>query len=87
MIVSVAPTRTSLVLQPMNPHAATIAVAIGASTVITAAAITSSATLAAGEQVHIAARANPDGTYTAVRVMVQAPEHEADETPEANAGD
>ena len=82
VIVSVAPTHTSLVLQPMNPHAATVEVAIGTSTVITAAAA-SSAALVTGEQVHIAARANPDGTYTAVRVMGQAPEHEADDTPEA----
>jgi uncharacterized protein (DUF2345 family) len=70
----------------MNPHVETVTVTIAASTVITAAAFNST-TLAAGEQVHIAARANPDGTYTAVRVLVQAPEREADETPEADADD
>ena len=87
MIASVAPTGASLVLQPMNPHAARVTVAIVSSTVITAGAVMSGTTLAAGEQVHIAASENPDGTYTAVRVMVQAPEHEADETPEADTGD
>jgi hypothetical protein len=71
----------------MNAHAATVTVAITSSAVITAGAAMSGTTLAAGEQVHIAARANRDGTYTAVRVMLQAPEHEADETPEADAGD
>ena len=66
----VAVDASSLALQPLTSHAVTVTVAISSGTSIVAdAGVTS--TLAAGEQVHVAARVDTSGGYTAVLVRIQ----------------
>ena len=60
---------SSFVLRPMASKAMTVTVAISSSTVVTAAAGVTP-TLAAGEQVHVAGKES-NGTYSAVRILIQ----------------
>jgi hypothetical protein len=60
---------SSFVLRPMNSKAMTVTVAISSSTVVTAEAGVTP-TLAAGEQVHVAGKES-NGTYSAVRVLIE----------------
>lgn len=80
MVVSVAPDGSSMVIQPLDTDAVTLTVTISTtgpmSTVITAADGVTTTTLAAGEQVHVAAT-ELNGAYTAVRVLIQKQDAEA----------
>ena len=81
-VVSMAPDGSSFVLQPMDSKATTVTVAISTSTVVTAEAGVTP-TLAAGEQVHVAGK-DSNGTYWAVRVLIQKTEADADRGPGAD---
>jgi hypothetical protein len=60
---------SSFVLRSMDSKAMTVTVAISSSTVVTAEAGVTP-TLAAGEQVHVAGKES-NGTYSAVRVLIE----------------
>ena len=60
---------SSFVLRPMASKATTVTVAMSTSTVVTAEAGVTP-TLAAGEQVHVAGKES-NGTYWAVRILIQ----------------
>ena len=60
----------TLVLHPRFSNAISATVAVSSSTVITATEGVS-ATLAPGEQVHVQAVRNPDGSFTALRIRIQ----------------
>ena len=60
---------SSFVLRPMASKAVTMTVAMSTSTVVTAA-VGVTPTLAAGEQVHVAGKES-NGTYWAVRILIQ----------------
>ena len=60
---------SSFLLRPMASKAMTVTVAISTSTVVTAEAGVTP-TLAAGEQVHVAGKES-NGTYWAVRILIQ----------------
>lgn len=82
---------TTLVLHPRFSNVISATITISSSTVITAAEGIS-ATLAPGEQVHVQAVRNPDGSFTALRIRIQrgaAPgaTPEATETPQATETD
>jgi hypothetical protein len=68
-VVSLAPDGSSFVVQPQESKALTVTVAISTSTVVTAA-VGITPTLAVGEQVHVSGRVS-QGTYWAVRIMIQ----------------
>jgi hypothetical protein len=62
---------TTFVLQLAGEQGTTVTVMISSSTIITAEQGVTTTTLAAGEQVHAQATVNPDGTYSAVMVVIQ----------------
>ena len=62
---------TTFVVKPQGSHGMTVTVGIDSSTVITAVKGVTTTTLAAGEQVHVAARAGAACTFTATRVVIQ----------------
>jgi hypothetical protein len=74
-VVSMASDGSSFVLRPMASKAMTVTVAMSTSTVVTAEAGVTS-TLAAGEQVHVAGKES-NGTYWAVRILIQKSEADA----------
>jgi hypothetical protein len=75
-VVSLAPDGSSFVVQPQDSKALTVTVAISTSTVVTAE-VGITPTLAVGEQVHVSGRVN-QGTYWAVRVLIQKSAADAD---------
>src|SRR5579864_1210701 len=95
IVVSVASDGSSMVVQPMDTDAVSVTVLISTtgpmSTVITTADDVTTTTLAAGEQVHVAAM-DVSGTVTAVRVLIQrsgaeAKTDDADSKPRGGTAD
>src|SRR5207249_2491082 len=81
-VVSMASDGSSFVLQPRDSKAMTVTVAISTSTVVTAA-VGVTPTLAAGEQVHVSGKES-NGTYWAVRVLIEKSEAHARRGPGAD---
>ena len=81
-VVSMASDGSSFVLRTMASKTMTETVALSASTVVTAA-VGVTPTLAVREQVHVAGKES-NGTYWAVRVLIQKSEADADRGPGAD---
>jgi hypothetical protein len=75
-VVSLASDGSSFVVQPQDSKALTVTVAISTSTVVTAD-VGITPTRAVGEQVHVSGRVS-QGTYWAVRVLIQKSAADAD---------
>ncbi len=87
VIVSVATDGSSMVLQRPNSPNVTATITISSSTVITADEGVTTTTLAAGEQVHVKAQQQADGTFVATWIEIQKPEANGDHNPGGSTGD